>query len=224
MWIWILVGIAVLIILFYRPRENMTNEALISTLKTFGEKGTPPSSSAKGPGKQPIYGPSANPPPLPTNNGGSGSGKSVGGPYPQIFGPDVNAVPGTSSYGTPGSGGSSPPPPSPSNPSYPSNATSGGLRALGSAGSSSYTTNLGGMGGSTSSSSNPSNVNSRGPGTLRSTRSVGSTVNPVGPGQVASDQPPPQDQAYQFNPDLAKAFPTNGPPLPFLTDFSKIQH
>jgi hypothetical protein len=32
------------------------------------------------------------------------------------------------------------------------------------------------------------------------------------------------DDAYQFNPDLQKAFPTNGPPQPFLTDFSKFQH
>lgn len=157
MWIWVLVGIAILVILFYHPRENMTNEALIATLKTFGEKGTPPASSTKGPASQQIYGPSASPPPLPTNNGGSASGQSVGGPYPQIFGPDVKAVPGTTPAGT-----------------------------------------------------------------LAGTNFP--TVNPVGPGQVASDQAPPQDQAYQFNPDLAKAFPIEGPPQPFLTDFSKIQH
>jgi hypothetical protein len=170
MWIWILVGIAVLIILFYRPRENMTNEVLIDTLKTFGEKGTPPASSktVRGPGKQQIYGPSASPPPLPTNNGGSASGQSVGGPYPQIFGPDVKTIPGTS-------GG-----------------TSGGTSAVTPA------------------------------GTLAGTNFP--TFNPVGPGQVASDQAPPQDQAYQFNPDLARAFPIEGPPQPFLTDFSNIQH
>jgi hypothetical protein len=31
------------------------------------------------------------------------------------------------------------------------------------------------------------------------------------------------DSTYEFNPDLKKAFPTNGPPQPFLTDFSKFQ-
>lgn len=30
------------------------------------------------------------------------------------------------------------------------------------------------------------------------------------------------DDTYQFNPDLKKAFPTEGPPQPFLTDFSKF--
>lgn len=32
------------------------------------------------------------------------------------------------------------------------------------------------------------------------------------------------DETYEFNPDLKKAFPTDGPAQPFLTDFSKIQH
>ena len=31
------------------------------------------------------------------------------------------------------------------------------------------------------------------------------------------------DDTYDYNPDLQHAFPTNGPPQPFLTDFSKIQ-
>lgn len=30
------------------------------------------------------------------------------------------------------------------------------------------------------------------------------------------------DDTYEFNPDLKKAFPTEGPPQPFLTDFSKF--
>jgi len=42
-------------------------------------------------------------------------------------------------------------------------------------------------------------------------------------GKHSSDGPH-DDDAYQFNPDLQKAFPTNGPPQPFLTDFSKFQH
>jgi hypothetical protein len=32
------------------------------------------------------------------------------------------------------------------------------------------------------------------------------------------------NDAYQFNPDLQKAFPGGGDPQPFLTDFSKFQH
>ena len=150
MWLWILLGLALLVILFYRPRESMTNETLIDTLKQFGDKGTMSSVTPAIPSNQPIYGPSANPPPIPTNTVG-GSGKTVAGPYPQIFGPPVNSVPGT-----------------------------GG--------------------------------------------------NPVAPGQTASDQPiskdllGPEDQTFEFNPELKKAFPYDGPPQPFLTDFSKIQH
>lgn len=32
------------------------------------------------------------------------------------------------------------------------------------------------------------------------------------------------NESYDFNVDLQKAFPTSGPPEPFLTDFSKFQH
>jgi hypothetical protein len=32
------------------------------------------------------------------------------------------------------------------------------------------------------------------------------------------------EDAYDYNPDLAKAFPTSGPPEPYLTDFSKLHH
>lgn len=42
------------------------------------------------------------------------------------------------------------------------------------------------------------------------------------PGKHASDEV--DDETYDFNPDLQKAFPTEGPPQPFLTDFSKFQH
>ena len=31
------------------------------------------------------------------------------------------------------------------------------------------------------------------------------------------------DEAYQFNPNFQKAFPSSGEPQPFLTDFSMIQ-
>jgi hypothetical protein len=157
MWLWILLGLAILVILFYRPRENMTNDQLIGTLKTFGEQGSTPSTSkTSGPSTKEIYGPGGVPPPVPTNTG-AGGGKTVGGPYPHIFGPDTKNAPGT---------------------------TSG-------------------------------SVNSG---------------NPVPPGQVASDKAVstgsqgPADQFHEFNPELAKAFPVDGPPQPFLTDFSKIQH
>ena len=175
MWLWILVGLAILVILFYRPRENMTNDQLINTLKTFGEKGNSSSSSSSSLGTttKPIYGPSANPPPFPTNTG-AGGGKTVAGPYPQIFGPDVTNAPGTMSGSGSGSGGSD---------------LSGG----------------GGVGG--------------GGGGGGGVGANGGSAN----GFVYSDQPGPQDKTLEFNVDLAKAFPVDGPPQPFLTDFSKIQ-
>lgn len=43
------------------------------------------------------------------------------------------------------------------------------------------------------------------------------------PGEETSDCA--DDDTYQFNPDLQKAFPSDGSePSPFLTDFSKFQH
>jgi hypothetical protein len=41
-------------------------------------------------------------------------------------------------------------------------------------------------------------------------------------GKTVSDEP--NDETYEFNPDLKNAFPVEGPPQPFLTDFSKFQH
>ncbi len=32
-----------------------------------------------------------------------------------------------------------------------------------------------------------------------------------------------EGETYDYNPDLQKAFPTSGPPQPFLTDFSRFQ-
>ena len=156
MWIWVLVGLAILVILLYRSRENMTNNQLMSALNSFEKTGTKP----KNPSLDPIYGPSAKPPAVPssTNNGGGRNGKSTGGPYPQIFGPDTTPRPGA---GRP----------------EPGNGKTGE--------SSVY-------------------------------------VNPVGPGQVGSDQAMAVEP--EFNPDLKNAFPYDGPPQPFLTDFSKILH
>jgi hypothetical protein len=154
MWIWVLVGIAILVIFFYRSRENMTDGQLMNTLDAFKKDGTKP----KDPSLDPIYGPSANPPATPSStNGGGKNGKSTGGPYPQIFGPDTTPQPGA-----------------------------GGVAGDGKSGESSV------------------------------------YVNPVGPGQVGSDQGMAVEP--EFNPDLKNAFPYDGPPQPFLTDFSKILH
>jgi hypothetical protein len=165
MWIWVLVGIAILVIFFYRSRENMTNGQLMNTLDAFKKDGK----KSNDPKLDPIYGPSANPPAFPSStNGGGRNGKSTGGPYPQIFGPDTAPQPGT---GRNGAGGTA----------------AGGVAGDGKTGQSSV------------------------------------YVNPVGPGQVASDQGG-ETVEPEFNPDLKNAFPYDGPPQPFLTDFSKILH
>lgn len=52
--------------------------------------------------------------------------------------------------------------------------------------------------------------------------SVPGTKKKAMPGKHTSDEV--DDETYDFNPDLQKAFPTEGPPQPFLTDFSKFQH
>ena len=163
MWIWVLVGLAILVILFYRSRENMTNNQLMSALNSFEKTGK----KSNEPSLDPIYGPSANPPEFPSStNGGGKNGKSTGGPYPQIFGPDTTPQPGT------GRGGAG--------------TAAGGIAGDGKTGQSSV------------------------------------YVNPVGPGQVGSDQAIAVEP--EFNPDLKNAFPYDGPPQPFLTDFSKILH
>ena len=193
MWVWILVGIALLVILFYRPRENMTNDQLISTLKEFGN------TSSSGISEKPIYGPSANPPPVPTNRG-AGGGKTVAGPYPQIFGPDVTGAPGTTgSGGAGGFGGGS------------VGGGAGGGVGVGNVagGAGSGVSGVGGLAGGCSNGSGTGRVGAN-----------GGSAN----GYVFSDQPGPADMAHEFNPDLAKAFPVDGPPQPFLTDFSRIQH
>jgi hypothetical protein len=58
------------------------------------------------------------------------------------------------------------------------------------------------------------------PGTK--TKSMPGTKPKSMPGKHTSDEV--DDETYDFNPDLQKAFPTEGPPQPFLTDFSKFQH
>ena len=142
MLLWILLALCVVSFLL-NTREHMTNDDLLSTLKTFGEKGTKTKTKTKQtePPEAPIYGPKAppleHPKPAPSNGKPGSSGV-----YPDIYGPEYEGVPG-----------------SPCKKS----------------------------------------------------------------GKHGSDDDK-CDDAYKFNPDLQKAFPTEGPPQPFLTDFSKIQH
>jgi len=43
------------------------------------------------------------------------------------------------------------------------------------------------------------------------------------PGLEKSEKPYSEAEPHYFNPDFQKAFPVEGPPQPFLTDFSKFQ-
>ena len=142
MWKWLLLsGAVVLFMYFYFSREHMTNSDLLSTLKTFGEKGT--KKQKKDPSKDnelPIMGPKAEIDPADKKKKEASKGTNLSGTYPDIYGPDVPKIPGTK-------------------------------------------------------------------------QTAGKTV---------SDEP--NDETYEFNPDLKNAFPVEGPPQPFLTDFSKFQH
>jgi len=141
---YIILGLLILatLVVVLRPMtEHMTNDDLMSTLKTFGEQGTKPKKKKQTSEKDklPIYGPSgvlAPPPPKPAP---SSKGKD-GSQYPEIYGPDVVLTPGKKSSN----------------------------------------------------------------------------------GKHESDNT--EDDTYDYNPDLQKAFPVEGPPQPFLGDFSKIQH
>jgi hypothetical protein len=147
--LWILIGLVVLILLIDR-REHMTNDDLISALKTFGDKAPP--KKKKDPTETdnvPIYGPRA-PQVTPADPSKTKLSPTVSGVYPDIYGPDITTAPGTK----------------------------------------------------TKPSSKPSSD-------TPSSKSASDNLD---------------DDTYEFNPDLKKAFPTDGPAQPFLTDFSKLQH
>jgi hypothetical protein len=139
MLLWILLGLVVLLLLVTR-REHMTNEDLLSTLKTFGDK-APPKKKANPADMDhmPIYGPRA-PQVAPADPSKTKLAPTISGVYPDIYGPEITAAPGTK------------------------------------------------------------------------------------PQSHKHESDNLDDKTYEFNPDLQKAFPTEGPPQPFLTDFSKIQH
>ena len=143
---WLIIGIvALLVIIFWRRRENMTNKDLMDTLSKFGEKGKEAKKKDdKEPPELEIYGPRTSkiePKPASKTDGKSGHGGGDTNVYPDIYGPEITPVPGK-----------------------------------------------------------------------KHTK-----------GKHVSDEVG-EDDAYQFNPDLQKAFPTEGEPQPFLTDFSKFQH
>lgn len=92
-YIWILLGIALLVVVFYKPQmvEKMTNKDLLATLSTFGTKSK---SKSKDPYEEPIYGPKApkleEPAPAPAKGKGDDSGDT----YPDIYGPEITPIPG----------------------------------------------------------------------------------------------------------------------------------
>ena len=53
-------------------------------------------------------------------------------------------------------------------------------------------------------------------------KTPGTTKQKSAPGKHTSDEV--DDETYDFNPDLQKAFPTDGEPQPFLTDFAPFKH
>lgn len=157
MWLWLILVVAVLFILFYSApsqRENMSNDKLLSTLKTFGEQGTKDPNLSK---DVPIMGPVAPAvDPADSLKAASKTSGTTGAAYPKVFGPDVALTPGQTSGQTSG-------------------------------------------------------------------KASAAAAQTPGSGYTLSDVQS-KDPNFEFNPDLKKAFPYSGPPQPFLTDFSKIQH
>ncbi len=141
-WLWIAISLlAILVVSFYR-QEHMTNKDVQSALQKYaGVNDTASSYQSVGVSEYPIYGPKARQPePSPAPGSGRGKdGKHDSRNYPEIYGPDVELIPGTK----------------PQSNKHKSDDTS--------------------------------------------------------------------DPTYEFNPDLQKAFPTSGPPQPFLTNFSAFQ-
>jgi hypothetical protein len=94
MLIWILVGLVVLLLLVSR-REHMTNDDLLSTLKTFGDNAPP--KKKKNPAETdqvPIYGPRA-PQVAPADPSKTKLAPTASGVYPDIYGPEIITAPGT---------------------------------------------------------------------------------------------------------------------------------
>lgn len=87
--------LAAFVFLILWSTEHMTNEDLVSTLKTFGEKGSKPAKKKVSGQKDEleIYGPKGVPSP-PEPKPAPSSGKGGSSEYPEIYGPDVVLTPG----------------------------------------------------------------------------------------------------------------------------------
>ena len=88
--------LALLILALYTPKniERMTNNDLLETLKTFGEKGTKPTQVPDT--QQMIYGPMNPKLGDPSSVPGSGKKLDPNMQYPDIYGPEVTPIPGMS--------------------------------------------------------------------------------------------------------------------------------
>lgn len=91
---WILIVIALLVVVFYRPvhLEKMTNKDLLDTLSKFGTNGAKP--KPKDPYEEPIYGPKAPKLEEPVPAPAKGKGDDTSDTYPDIYGPEITPVPG----------------------------------------------------------------------------------------------------------------------------------
>lgn len=139
-WLWIAISLVAILVVSYYRQEHMTNKDVQSSLQKYaGVPDTASSYESVGVSEYPIYGPKTRPPEPSPGPGRGGGGKHDSRTYPDIYGPDVELIPGTK----------------PRSNKHKSDDTS--------------------------------------------------------------------DPSYDFNPDLQKAFPTSGPPQPFLNDFSGFQ-
>jgi hypothetical protein len=74
----------------------MTNDDLLDTLKTFGQKGT--KSKSKDVHEEPLYGPkSGGLEPTPTPSSKKNNGQDGINSYPDIYGPEITPIPGSKS-------------------------------------------------------------------------------------------------------------------------------
>lgn len=93
--LWIaLAVVAILVVIFYRPRENMTNKDLMDTLKTFGEHSK--KKQTKDIHQEAIYGPKTTkveePKPSSAKGGKDDDDTNI---YPDIYGPEITPIPGS---------------------------------------------------------------------------------------------------------------------------------
>ena len=96
LWILLIVVALAIVILYHPSRESMTNNDLMDTLKTFGEKGK--KSKSKDVHEESIYGPKTSKIEEPKPTAGKGGGKHEEDDtnvYPDIYGPEITPIPGS---------------------------------------------------------------------------------------------------------------------------------